>query len=444
MKQKLIFFFLLLGLFSQAQMVSIGKPMPQVSFDGTSELNYAVELKKGETYIVTVHQNKIDVEAILFDSTGNRVAYTDLADGSNGYDRIEFSPGKDDTYRLLIRSVENGKKEEGTVQMGIKKISKKDLEKRKKTAEYLKVENAKAITTLDISHFWEAYDQLKYSKTLQDSINTIQNVYLDRGTDGLKEFQKVRYFSAELFVERIKKYKKFYQSVRSSTMLPLEMNDLSGLIHDFKDSYSNARSAKICFAVGPMSTGGTISGNYLLIGIEMLAGSQDCDVSEITNENLRQEIVSRKKLEVPDYIRETAMHEYVHTQQRKNSPKACECPLLDNIIREGTASFISEKIIMKKNESTGRTSVYVRENEKKLWEELKANLCSKDMSRWLYNAASSKDRPGDLGYRMGYQLAESYYENAVDKKAALREMIEADNPLIFLDRSGYDLKFRTK
>lgn len=444
MKQKLTFFFLLLGLFFQAQMVSVGKPLPQVSFDGTSELNYTVALKKGGTYIFTVHQNKIDVEAVLFDSAGNRVAYTDLADGNNGYDRIEFSPAKDDIYKLLIRSVENGKKAEGMVWMGIKQISKKDLEKRKKTAEYLKEENAKAITTLDISHFWEAYDQLKYSKTLQDSINTIQNMYLDLGTDGLKEFQKVRYFSPELFVERLKKYKKFYQSIRRSSMLPLEMNDLSGLIDDFKDNYPNARSAKICFTVGPMSTGGTISGNYLLIGIEMLAGSQDDDVSEIENENLKQEILSRKKSEIPDYIREVAMHEYVHTQQRKNSPKACECPLLDNIIREGTASFISEKLIMKKTESTGRPSTYVKENEKKLWEELKANLCSRDMSRWLYNAASSKDRPGDLGYRMGYQLAESYYENAVDKKAAVKEMIETDHPLIFLDRSGYDLKFRTK
>ena len=70
-----------------------------------------------------------------------------------------------------------------------------------------KIENNKIITTIDIQHFWSAYDKLKDCRSYQDSVNVIQENYLDRATNGLKEFQKVRYFSAEFFVERIKKYK---------------------------------------------------------------------------------------------------------------------------------------------------------------------------------------------------------------------------------------------
>ncbi|SHL24262.1 DUF2268 domain-containing putative Zn-dependent protease [Chryseobacterium polytrichastri] len=443
MKQKLLFFFLLFHVFSFGQQLEIGKSTSIISFDGSSELNFTIDLKKDEIYLFTIYQNMIDVEAIIFDSNGKQVAYTDLADGNNGYDKIEFSPEKHDHYKLVIRSVEKSKKTNGTVEVSVKKFSKEEIKIRKKIADDMKEENTKDIFTLDITHFWEAYDQLQFSKTTQDSINTIQKLYLDRGTDGLKEFQKVRYFGAEFFVERIKKYKKFYQSVRNNTMLPLQIKDLPSLIGSFKNIYPDARPAKICFAIGPMSTGGTISNNYLLIGVEMLAGNKDCDVSEITNENLKASILSRPTLEsVKDFIKETAAHEYIHTQQSKNNKNACECSLLDNIIREGVASYISEKLMMQQKENNSRTFLYVKENEKKLWVELKSELCSKDFSKWLFNAASSKDRPGDLGYRIGYNLAESYYENAIDKKSAVKEMIEMNNPLLFLDKSLYDLKFR--
>jgi hypothetical protein len=444
MKQLLLFLFLGLSFFSFGQTLEIGKSNSKLPFDGSIDVSYTIQLKKGSTYLFTVHQNQIDVEMILLDSAKKQVAYTDLADGNNGYDKIDFFSDKDDRYQLIIRSVEKQKKADGSIEIFTKKISQKEIDRRKKIVEELKQENIKQITTSDITRFWEAYDRLSLAKTNQDSINIIQTVYLDRATDGLKEFQKARYFAAELFVERIGKYKKFYQSVRENTKLPLQMGEkLSSVLENFKRKYPNATPAKICFVVGPMSTGGTISNHYLLLGTEMIAGSKDCDVSEITNENLKTDILSRtSSAEVNDFIVETAVHEYVHTQQKKMVKNACDCPLLENVIKEGVASYISEKLLLQKKENKSRAYSFVKENEKKLWKELKAELCTKDFSKWLFNAASSKDRPGDLGYRMGYQIAESYYENAEDKDAALKEMIEMDNPLLFLDKSKYDVKMR--
>lgn len=422
--------------------MKIGTSTSKISFDGSKPLVYTFELKKGSIYIFTVHQNNIDVELLLLDPSGKQVAYIDVADGSNGYDKINFSALEDGLYTLNIRSVEKEKRANATIELSSKVLSKKDMENRKKIATYLKNENTKEILTLDLKHFWEAYDQLPFAKNTKDSIDIIQSLYLDRATDGLKEFQKVRYFSAEFFVERIGKYKKYYESVRNNTRLILEMQDLGSVITDFKKRYPAARAAKICFAIGPMSTGGTIYNDYVLIGVEMIAGSKDCDISEISNENLKSDILSRNTVDVKDHIKETVVHEYVHTQQKKIANDACKCPLLENIIKEGVASYISEKLLLQKKEPHSRADLYVKEHKKQLWQELKSELCTSNFSKWLFNAASSKDRPGDLGYRIGYYIAEAYYENATDKELAFKEMIEMDHPLLFLDKSKYDVKMR--
>ena len=45
--------------------------------------------------------------------------------------------------------------------------------------------------------------------------------------------------------------------------------------------------------------------------------------------------------------------------------------------------------------------------------------------------------PGDLGYFIGYRIAEAYYAKQADKVAALRDIIEIRNADDFLTRSGY-------
>jgi len=63
-----------------------------------------------------------------------------------------------------------------------------------------------------------------------------------------------------------------------------------------------------------------------------------------------------------------------------------------------------------------------------------------DVSRWLYNQGSSTataNRPGDLGYFVGYRIVEAYYLKQTDKAAALRDIIEIKDATDFLARSGY-------
>lgn len=416
----------------------------KLPFTGTEELNYQVHFKKGEVYLLKVYQENIDIEINLYNQSGQKISSTDLADGNKGTDKLEYGPTISGIYKVNIKSVSPKPMPDGMISINIAPLSKSVLARRRNIAKTLEPENARDVSTIDIKHFWEAFDALPSAKTYNDSVNIIQTKYLDRATNGLKEFMNVRYFSPEFYTDRIKKYKKFYESVRENTLLFSDSESLSDIIRQTRLLYPNGKAAKISITIGPMSTGGTIANNYVLIGLEMIAGDKQCDVSEITNENLKADILARSgQADVLNFVRETVAHEYIHTQQRKTNPLACQCVLLENVIKEGVASFISEVLIMKRNQETGsRASVYASGHEKELWQEMKGELCINNLQNWLFNAASSKNRPGDLGYRIGYKIAESFYKKAEDKTMAIKEMIEADNPLVFLDNSGYDLKFR--
>lgn len=50
----------------------------------------------------------------------------------------------------------------------------------------------------------------------------------------------------------------------------------------------------------------------------------------------------------------------------------------------------------------------------------------------------TKARPQDLGYFIGYRIAESYYRRATDKRQALRDMLLATDYRAFWKSSVYD------
>ena len=64
-----------------------------------------------------------------------------------------------------------------------------------------------------------------------------------------------------------------------------------------------------------------------------------------------------------------------------------------------------------------------------------------DLNRWMYNGFKSKDRPGDLGYYMGYKISWSYYNNAKDKREAVRDVLNIKDFPAFLEKSRYREKF---
>src|SRR5574339_150676 len=74
------------------------------------------------------------------------------------------------------------------------------------------------VFTSDINNFWMAYDSIQTTKDSLEQIRFIKTLYIDKGTKGLKAFMAARNYSAKLWVELIRKYPKFWNSIRPNTL----------------------------------------------------------------------------------------------------------------------------------------------------------------------------------------------------------------------------------
>jgi hypothetical protein len=74
------------------------------------------------------------------------------------------------------------------------------------------------VFTVDIDNFWIAYDSIQSTKDSLKQIVFIQNLYIDKGSKGLKAFMAVRNYNATLWVQLIRLYPQFWNSIRPNTL----------------------------------------------------------------------------------------------------------------------------------------------------------------------------------------------------------------------------------
>jgi len=89
----------------------------------------------------------------------------------------------------------------------------------------------------------------------------------------------------------------------------------------------------------------------------------------------------------------------------------------------------------------GKMYTYGYAHEKEIWEAFSKEMYGKEYKKWLYNGSSSKERPADLGYFIGYRICEAYYNQAEDKEKALHTILKTNNYRSFLKKSGYAEQF---
>ncbi len=442
MKKTLAILFLLTSMVTLGQKVSkleFNKTYTDVSLRKGADLKYTLPMEKGGVYKISVLQQGIDVVLILTDKNNKKRIEKDSPNGPNGLETFDFNADESGEYYLSINRLdESGNAEEGKVSFKIKQFSKSELKEIAKIKKELEPENKKNILTLDIDHFWEAFDNLKKCKTRSDSIASFQKLYLDRATDGLSDFIKVRDFTAERFVNAVAKTPKFYNSIRKNTYeVKKAVPVIDEIVNQFKAIYPNFKPFKVCFAIGLVNTGGTVSDHFLLIGSEISTSTKNTDLSEFNNNALGKVMASGD--DAVQKIKNIVAHEYVHTQQLNQGDKdAIRCDLLYAVMQEGFCDFIGE--LTAGDQINKVAQEYGDQHEKELWKEFKSELCSESVKNWLYNYATVKNKPADLGYYIGYKIAQEYYKNATDKQQAVIDIIEMKDPIKFLQLSKYDQK----
>jgi len=274
-------------------------------------------------------------------------------------------------------------------------------------------QNKQIIETSDIENFWRAYDKLKYASNKTDSINIIQTEYIDKSTEYFKEFIKIRNFKAEEYISLIEKYPRFWISIRKETEnVKNRKDEIEKILDKYESEIPNFKRPNVCFAIGCLRTGGTVSENLILIGTEIAASTPKTDKSELSN--WLQSVIGT----FGDIV-SMVSHETIHTQQNGGYLRG----LVEHTINEGVADFLSEKISGLTINKIAFT--YGLENDcdlrKEFLEDFSIN--KNDFSNWLYNGNKSKNRPADLGYYIGYKIAEEYYNKTKDKKKATLDLL---------------------
>lgn len=218
---------------------------------------------------------------------------------------------------------------------------------------------------------------------------------------------KGRIQNAEYLTNIVSKRRKYYASIRESTLRIAGMTDSirQGSVN-LKTLYPKAVFPTVYFVIGAMNSGGTTSSDGLIIGAEMYGLTPEAPLDEL---NDWERSVTKPADEVPHIV----AHELVHFQQTYDGGT-----LLEASIKEGAADFVAELISGK--HINQHVHDYANPREKELWEEFKARMDKQDYSGWLYSG--SPGRPNHLDYWMGYPITRAYYDHATDKLQAIDDI----------------------
>ena len=274
-----------------------------------------------------------------------------------------------------------------------------------------------AYVSTDIDNFWIAYDKIVATKDSTQQYALLKEFYLDKGTKGLKGIIEVRNYSEKEFIDYITQNPKFWNSIRPNTLKVKSLYPkINANIKKLKKAYPDLKPSTIYFTIGAFRTGGTTQGNKVLIGSELSLADKTTIIDELPS--WRQ---SFYKTQNP--LKELPLlctHEYIHTQQKEMVEN-----LLSMCLYEGVAEFISCKVTNTKSDAPAIE--FGKANQKIVVDKFVTDLfVMPNNYNWLWGENRNELKMRDLGYYIGYEICERYYNLSKDKTKAIKELIELD------------------
>ena len=267
------------------------------------------------------------------------------------------------------------------------------------------------------------------------SAEQVQREYLDPGSYGVRVFTPDRIRDARHLAATIAANPDLYARALD-TCLPIVRGTTAQLRATYLALHGllpERQLPRIYLVMGANNSGGTAGPGAQVLGLEVLCRMAD----------------------TPDRLREIMSgiyaHETVHTLQDEPEAIRQAGPLLGSVLIEGAADFIAGLV-------TGRLmdparAAWAMPRRAALWRQFEADLVTTRQAgqnikrgtaagdalhRWVGNYGSAPQGwPGELGYWLGQDMWQRWYDRQPNKPAAIRAMLALDDPASVLEQGRF-------
>lgn len=198
-------------------------------------------------------------------------------------------------------------------------------------------------------------------------------------------------------------------------VLPAVRRRLQDALATLGRLYPAARFPPLTIAVSRGKPVGVADGSGVMIGLEALCATDWLSAN------------------VEDRFVHVIAHEYGQVEQLRALADDETPTVLQASLVEGGAELVAE--LISGEVGYPHLAAMTKGHEREIEGQFVPDEDKTDLSRWLYN--SSYEKPGDLGYWVGYRVVKSYYQHAADKRRALREILEMTDPKVLLAGSRW-------
>jgi hypothetical protein len=203
--------------------------------------------------------------------------------------------------------------------------------------------------------------------------------------------------------------------------LPDVQKRLAVVLPKLQSLYAQAKFPPVTFLIGRNSAAGIPGDAGVMMGLERACTGDwwEPDVS--------------------DRLVHLIAHEYIHIQQpawqNDESGNGQGPTLLAASLSEGVAEFGDELI----SGSVGEVHLqkWLAGCDAHIAVDFLKDADSLDTSQWLSSGPGTAQRPGDVGYWVGYRIAKAYYARAKFKRKAFEELIQLNDSKAILAASGW-------
>lgn len=269
------------------------------------------------------------------------------------------------------------------------------------------------IRTEDVTLFYKVYDAAGGHPTAEQ----LQHDYLDAGSPGLHKLAELRNVTGIRIADNLEKHPEVYVNAkRCMELLPRVKQREAAAMRKLLDLYPEANFPPITIAVSrgkPVGVGSPVDG--VMIGLEALCATT------WMNPDPEERFVH------------VLAHEYAHVQQARELVDDEHPSVLEISLIEGIADLMAE--LTSGQAGYANLAEQVPGHEKEIETDFLADQDKTDLSKWVYN--STADKQNDVGYWVGYRIAKAYYEQAKDKKQAVKDLLRMTDPKAILAKSGW-------